>query len=283
MLALLFAVTPIFTLSVGGESEKGVVIVAFGDSIAAAGSWEKYFQNLSGESVINAGVGGENSGDGLRRFTNSVANRKPDVVFIGFGTNDAAIDMAKHLPLDTYTENIRTTVDKVRALGALPIIITPPPIVDAPYFTRHEKEPFEIYGGANGLVSLYAQAARNVAVEKEVVVADINVVFGERNFASLISDGIHPNDAGYRLYAEVALDAYRRATRGDINLDNQITAVDYIMAKRAVLGTYTLSPAQIPRADVNGDGATNTVDYIMIKRNVIGTYTIDRGILSSSH
>lgn len=61
---------------------------------------------------------------------------------------------------------------------------------------------------------------------------------------------------------------------GDVNGDGSINVTDYVMAKRAVLGTYTLSEEQKARADVNGDGSINTTDYLMIKRHVLGTYII---------
>ena len=52
-LVLLFAVSPL-TLFSAAENDGTVTIVAFGDSIAAAGTWEAYFKDLSGEALKNA-------------------------------------------------------------------------------------------------------------------------------------------------------------------------------------------------------------------------------------
>lgn len=61
---------------------------------------------------------------------------------------------------------------------------------------------------------------------------------------------------------------------GDINGDGKINSTDYIMCKRAFLGTYALTAEQEESADINGNGKLDTTDYIMLKRHVLGTYTI---------
>ncbi len=61
---------------------------------------------------------------------------------------------------------------------------------------------------------------------------------------------------------------------GDVNEDGEVDITDYIAAKRAVMGTYTLSEAQTRIADVDKNGSLNISDYIMLKRHVMGTYVI---------
>ncbi|MBR5747035.1 MAG: S-layer homology domain-containing protein [Clostridia bacterium] len=276
--ALLLALLITLPAMCFAQAESGAgapVLVAYGDSIAAAGTWESEFKTLSGESVINSGVGGDTSANGLARFDSAVKAKNPDVVFIGFGTNDASIDMDRYVPVEQYMENLRTAVDKIVALGAKPVIITPPPIVDEPYFTRHDESKFGQFDGANGLVSVYALAARHVAAEKKVAVADVNKAFSEQDYTKLISDGVHPNAQGYKLYAETVLAAYYYAVRGDINLDGKIGTADYAMAKRGYLGTYTIGDLGKPRADVNGNKKLDAADYAMIKRHVLRTYVIE--------
>ena len=67
---------------------------------------------------------------------------------------------------------------------------------------------------------------------------------------------------------------FKFALLGDVNGDGVFDAIDYVMAKRSVLGTFTLNELQIARADVNRDGNVDAIDYAMIKRHVLGTYTI---------
>lgn len=61
---------------------------------------------------------------------------------------------------------------------------------------------------------------------------------------------------------------------GDLNDNGDIDAVDYMMLKRAVLGSYHLCAAQKIAADVNCDDRVNAADYAMVKRHVLGTYEI---------
>ena len=61
---------------------------------------------------------------------------------------------------------------------------------------------------------------------------------------------------------------------GDVNMNGSIEAADYLMTKRAFLGSFVLSEKQTFLADVNGNGIVDATDYLMIKRHFLGTYTI---------
>lgn len=61
---------------------------------------------------------------------------------------------------------------------------------------------------------------------------------------------------------------------GDINEDGKIDAVDYMLLKRYVLGTYGIADEKKAVADVNRDRQINAVDYMLLKRHVPGTYKI---------
>ena len=262
ILALVIALSPFsFKTSASG----GDALVAYGDSIAAAGKWQARFAELSGVTPVNSGVGGDTSAQGLARFDSAVTAQNAAVVFIGFGTNDASIDMDRYIPVESYKQNLRTMINKARSLGAVPVVITPPPVVDAQYLTRHESAPFEPYGGPNGLASLYAQAARNVASELNVTVADVNAEFSKRNYESLISDGVHPNDAGYKLYGEIVYNAFSASAQGDINFDGKVDKTDYDLLKRSLVGVYELSSSQRERADMNNDGNVGYDDFDLLK------------------
>ena len=265
LLVIAVALVSLNSAAFYASASSGAVIVAYGDSIAAAGKWQTEFTRLSGESVINSGVGGDTSADGLARFASAVSANDPDVVFIAFGTNDASKDMDRYVPIENYKENLREMVRRVRALGARAVIVTPPPVVDAQYLTRHDAAPFEEYGGPNGLVSLYAQAARDVAAEFGADVADVNAAFSGLDFASLIADGVHPNDSGYALYGQTAYQAYTGTVAGDLNYDGVLDKEDVKLIRRAILGKYVLSDAQRESADMNGDGNADYADYELMK------------------
>lgn len=61
---------------------------------------------------------------------------------------------------------------------------------------------------------------------------------------------------------------------GDVNGDGDINAIDYLLVKRAVLGTYTLTDAARIAADIQQDGTIDAVDYMLLKRYILGTYQL---------
>ncbi len=62
---------------------------------------------------------------------------------------------------------------------------------------------------------------------------------------------------------------------GDVNGKDGVEKYDYILVKRAVMKTISLSESQNKAADVNCNGNVEKYDYILIKRHVMGTYSIE--------
>ena len=61
---------------------------------------------------------------------------------------------------------------------------------------------------------------------------------------------------------------------GDVNSDFDITAADYLMLKKIILGTLNSDRLVDPetalfRCDVTGDGKINTSDYLKLKRTLL--------------
>ena len=54
----------------------------------------------------------------------------------------------------------------------------------------------------------------------------------------------------------------------------KIDAADYLMIKRAFLGTHTLDTISGFAADVNINGKLDAADYLMVKRAFLGTYNL---------
>lgn len=67
-------------------------------------------------------------------------------------------------------------------------------------------------------------------------------------------------------------EAYEERLYGDINLDYQVNAIDYLFLKRAVLGTFELFlNEQKCAADIDRNNKINAIDYLILKRSIIGT------------
>lgn len=273
--ALLVILLPIGTLA-DSRKESELIIVSFGDSITAADKWQSHLETRFNITIINAGVGGDSTKSAMPRFKSQVLDKNPDVVFISFGTNDSAIDMAKYVPIDDYKANLNYYIDECEKIGARVIINIPPPVVDSIYLTRHESAPFEPYGGPNGIVALYAQAARKVAISRGLYYADHNATFKAiNNYATYFPDGVHPSDAGYAIYGETASVAYDKLWKGDIDLSGKVDQLDYVLLKRNCFKTLELNELERARADIDRDGAVDHTDYLLLKRICLGTYVVE--------
>lgn len=96
----LFLVTCLVFLFAGCDSPKlnslssGDVIVAFGDSLTAgigtdkANSYPSALARLSGLEVVNAGVSGETTNEGLVRLPKVIEKHNPDLIILLEGGND---------------------------------------------------------------------------------------------------------------------------------------------------------------------------------------------------
>lgn len=67
-------------------------------------------------------------------------------------------------------------------------------------------------------------------------------------------------------------EAYEERLYGDLNMDWKLNALDYMLVKRAVLGTYSISEHDMICADINKNGKIDAADYLIIKRSILGTF-----------
>ncbi len=199
-----------------------VTLVLFGDSTTAPRGDLAIFGALLQDllpdvAVVNAGVGGNSTTDARARFEQDVLARGPDVVTVAFGINDAAVDVWKgdtspRVPIEDYRANLRYFVEVLKEQGSRPILMTPNPLAWTPKLIElYGKPPYDpgSADGLNVLLADYAEVARKVAKEEGVALVDVWKLFREHQErhpeASLLLDGMHPNERGHRLIAEALL------------------------------------------------------------------------------
>lgn len=64
------------------------------------------------------------------------------------------------------------------------------------------------------------------------------------------------------------------AVVGDADGNGVVNALDYMVVKRAVLGTYGLTGAKERAARITGQKSVGATDYMLLKRAVLGTYSL---------
>jgi lysophospholipase L1-like esterase len=146
---------------------------------------------------------------------------EPDLVVIQFGINDSAVDVWKDPPAaeprlarDRYRENLAFFVRELRARGSAVVLMTPNPVRWTPSLRKtYGKPPYrpEDPDGFNVLLGSYAELVREVAAAEGVPLVDVYAAFrdfsgeGGLTVDGLLSDGMHPNETGHRLVADLLL------------------------------------------------------------------------------
>ncbi|HPM80217.1 MAG TPA: GDSL-type esterase/lipase family protein [Candidatus Anammoximicrobium sp.] len=202
-------------------------IVALGDSITngvrlAGVKEEETFREttrreLTGRlgktvEVLNAGVNGDLVTLAIKRLKTDVLDRKPDIVTIMFGGNEAGFYRPEtngfadtpRVERDQFKAALCTIVDRLQASGITVVLITCPPMTER-YGGMH-LEPYRKHG-INFLVKNYAQTMRDVAAEKQVALVDVYRAFdGDRARLDYFPDGLHPDARGHRVIADLLVE-----------------------------------------------------------------------------
>lgn len=183
------------------EAGADATVVCFGDSITAGYAVRRGFPSFWLEALrqkfpdsriemINSGISGDTSQDGLARLDWAVLSYEPDLVTINFGINDCVLGLG----LEEFELNFVQMVHRIRAgPNSEILLLSSQPLETTPY---------------DRLVLDYYQAVERVAKEMDVGFVDVygawmGRVHAGTSLGSFILPGLdHPNEAGYRIIAE---------------------------------------------------------------------------------
>ncbi|MBX7255124.1 MAG: SGNH/GDSL hydrolase family protein [Candidatus Hydrogenedentes bacterium] len=187
------------------QGVEPVRIVCFGDSVTGVyyhtGGRRAYADMLgialkrlypsAKVEVINAGVSGHTTVDGLARIDKDVLAHKPHLVTVMFGLNDIT-----RVAKEDYANNLSTIIEKCRAVGSEVLLCTPNAVFDT------ESRP-------SSKLEDYIAALHDVAKKQNAPVAECYAGFQKVReqdagaFGFLMSDEIHPNMDGHKYFAEM--------------------------------------------------------------------------------
>jgi lysophospholipase L1-like esterase len=200
----LLTAAPLKTAQLLAAGKEPVRIVCIGDSITGvyyhSGGLRAYPEMLhialqkihpqAQVTVRNAGISGDTTTGGLKRLERDVLAQKPHLVTIMFGMNDLV-----RTPIADFQNNLREIIRRCRAIDAEVVLCTQNSIVESP------QRP-----GAK--LAEFTQAIRDIAKAESLPVADCFAAFeaihaqDALEWNLLLSDPIHPNMAGHKLFAE---------------------------------------------------------------------------------
>lgn len=229
---------PVFVPPPKAEPKPGGIVM-FGDSTTAPrGSLKVYATRVetmlqsigSSLGVHNAGIGGNTTRDALKRLQTDVLKYQPRIVVMQFGINDSAVDVWRNppattprVPLAEYLDNLRRMIVAAQQAKAKVILMTTNPL-------RWTSKLKDVYGkppynpaAEDGFDSAtlagYNEALRKLAAELKVPLVDVRAAYPEfaakhqTTIEGMLLDGMHPNDLGQQLVAEMLVPAIRGVLR----------------------------------------------------------------------
>ena len=143
------------------------------------------------DALVNTAISGSRITDILGDFDRRVADWSPQIVTLMIGTNDCAVtDGAPRVEPVEFGHAVGDFVSRVRSLGAVPVLQTPPPVDAANAQTRSR-------------IGDFAQAVRDVAQAQAqgTILVDHFAQFlslgGEDLPWALLGDPFHPGALGH--------------------------------------------------------------------------------------
>lgn len=166
--------------------------------------------------IINAGIGGNFSGDGLARMQTDVLDKKPDFCCVMFGTNDVTNARQGQKALEEYRKNMREILKKLQDNGIEAVLMTPGMLCSHGvkgfcgfwWFVHKYYEHLQ----KSGKMDQYVDAAREVARELGVPVADAYAEWkrlegnGVDTTAMLCNGLNHPAAEQHKIFADKLYD-----------------------------------------------------------------------------
>lgn len=171
--------------------------IAFGDSITEGYGAEtegypsrlerKLNENIAPSTVINEGVGGETTNQGLERMDGVLSADNAQFLLLMEGANDVMHGFST----ETIIFNLGVMADKCRSFGTTPLLASLTPRLD---------------GLATHVENDVNPAIVELAKQKEITYVD---QYTEMNASKedYMADHVHPNDAGYELMSNIWFNA----------------------------------------------------------------------------
>ncbi len=158
--------------------------VGFGDSITNGFLVDKgyldYLQNRFANliSIVNSGIPGDTVIDAWHRLEYSVLKHKPDITIVEFALNDAF----SNIPVPRFKEYFLKIIENIPNYK----IIVIPHLTEDTFLIKTAKPYYEVL--------------RTVSYSNNIPLADLSKYRFSSN--ELLSDNIHPNENGYKIYAD---------------------------------------------------------------------------------
>ena len=195
--AILESKTPTVWVFTGNSITQGALHTygqrAFPEIFAERVRWE---MRRGMDVVINTAISGNTSQNILDDFKLRVARFHPDVIILMIGTNDAG-----RLSIQHFENNLIQLVKEIRAIDAIPVLLTPNPIIISRDSGRKDLEQYVI-------------KTREISKKNQVILVDnwtiwnteLQEKYQGEALTKLLDDPFHPNGLGHQ---ELAISLFK--------------------------------------------------------------------------
>jgi len=182
-------------------------VVFFGDSITDIWHLENYFPN---KPYVNRGIGGQTTPQMLVRFRQDVIDLQPRVVVVLAGTNDIAGNTGPMLNEDIEA-NYATMAELLHLHGIRLVFSSVLPVHN--YTPKGEE--FSAQRPAARILQLNTWLKDYCAKNGITYLDYFSAMVDEKGLLKreLADDGLHPNDAGFKIMAPLAEEAIAKALK----------------------------------------------------------------------
>lgn len=192
-------------LSLGPPNAAQPRVVFLGDSITDMWRLNEYFP---GRDFVNRGIGGQITGQMLGRFYADVIALKPAAVVILAGTNDIARGVAP----ETIQHHLTMMCELAGAHKIKVVLASILPVSDHhkdvnPAYEQTKRRPLPAILEMNRWIRSFCEQRGHVYLDYYPALAGPDGQLAP----NLADDGLHPNAAGYRIMAPLALAAIEKA------------------------------------------------------------------------
>lgn len=159
----------------------------------------QYYPSISW-NIINSGVNGDTTREGLARLKQSVLQYNPNIVLVLFGSNDSALYENQFRTQVEFEKNLTQIVTDIKSHNnrtglnqciPIPVLITPPPVID--------EDPFPYT--TNNRIKQYGYIVKRIAAKLKCPIIDFYDYMMEESGGDLEQylqpDGVHISNKGY--------------------------------------------------------------------------------------
>lgn len=178
------------------ESDR---IIFFGDSITDFWNLSAYFPN---QPYVNRGISGQTTSQMLVRFRSDAIALRPKIVVLLAGTNDIAGNTGR-MTIEQIQDNLMSIVELAKHHQIRVVLSSILPVSELVSVTRSPKKIQTL----NTWIEQYC-------AENDCIYLDYySQMVDDRGFLQthLSNDGLHPNEAGYRIMTPLAEAAIQKA------------------------------------------------------------------------